>query len=670
MGQASQSKADDFHMLYFLNMDPLKLSKKAFVSFFVLILIPCLLFFEPRALAQEATLQVKTATFELSPPQVQLLDEIQKRALDYFVRERNPQNSLIRDWAWNKPVNSDSLFTIAGTGFALTAYGVGVERGWLDRGEAIAMTKIALRFLHDEAPTEHGFFYHFMNDKGNPVNGTELSPIDTTLAVAGVLFAARYFDDPEIKSLANDIFNRIDWPWMLNGGKTFAMAWSPKNGFQKNKWNNYDESTLMYLLALGSPTHPIPAESWHAVHRRVGSYKSHRVTQCPPLFTHQYPHIWIDFRNKNDGFADYFENSKQATLAHRQFAMDHSHEFKSYGPDSWGFTAADGPSGYKAYGAPPGWANHDGTIAPTACTSSIAFTPKESIACIEHIRQTYPKLWGRYGFSDSFNANHNWYSGKVLAIDQGPMILMIENYRSNLIWKIMNQSPIIREGLQKAGFREGTIPLKWEEPPVIQAPFVEKPILIDGDAYDWPQEAPVLKLNNSFLETGEISDDQDLNAKIRFAWDSKYLYFVAEVRDDSPIFIRSKAEIWHDDLLELFIDPAGDGLDWYKPSDFQIGFRPEPQTQEVKTWSWFQGGKDPSLSNQVFARSYVRAGGYTVEGRIEWNFLHVIPEKGHVVRLSPAIHDADQDKSEGKVIWFFRNEEEQNRYELGRIILT
>jgi len=600
-------------MLYFTHMKSVQHKRALCFSIFSLTFIFYLIAHSSSTCAEEIK-SVQDTPLKLSAAQIQLLDDVQKKALDYFIHERTPETGLIKDWAWNKPVSSDALFTIAGTGFALTAYGVGVERGWLDRGEAMEMTKTALRFLHDQAPNEHGFFYHFMNEKGNPAKGTELSPIDTALAMAGVLFAAQYFDDPEIKSLAEDIFNRIDWTWMLNGEKTLAMAWSPKNGFQKNRWTNYDESTLMYLLALGSPAHPIPAESWHAVHRRIGSYKSHRLIQCPPLFTHQYPHIWIDFRNKNDGFQDYFENSRQATLAHRQFAIDESSKFKSYGPNSWGFTAAEGPSGYKAYGAPPGWAIHDGTIAPTACTSSIVFTPNESIACIEHLRQSYQKLWGRYGFSDSFNVDRNWYSSKAFAINQGPMILMIENYRSNLIWKAMNQSLVIKQGLEKAGFREGTVNLKWEEPPTIQAPFVEKPILIDSDTYDWPKEALAIKLNGDFLETGEVSDDRDLSAQIRFAWDARYLYFVAEVHDDSTVFIHSKDQIWHDDLLELFIDPTGDGLDWYKASDFQLGFRPEPNTQEVKTWSWFQGGKDPSISNQVLAKSYVHTGGYTVEG--------------------------------------------------------
>ncbi|MBI4358601.1 MAG: hypothetical protein HY584_04810 [Candidatus Omnitrophica bacterium] len=603
--------------------------------------------------------------------QTQLLDEIQKRALNYLIEERNPQTGLIRDWAWNKSVSSDAVGTVAGIGFALTAYGVGVERGWLDRGEALEMTKIALQFLRDQAPQEHGFFYHFMTmGEGNAANNSEVSPIDTALALAGVLFASEYFEDPEIKSLAHEIYERVDWAWMLNGGKTFALAWNRRGGFTKARWDNYNEGILIYLLALGATSHPIPPESWQAIRRPIGSYGSHRLIQCPPLFTHQYPHIWIDFRNKNDGFADYFANSRKATLTHRQFALDQSEKFKSYGPDSWGFTAAEGPSGYKAYGAPPGWAHHDGTIVPTACVSSIAFTPEESIRCINHLYKTHGKLWGRYGFSDAFNVDKKWYSNKAFAINQGPMILMVENNRSGLIWKVMNRSPVIQRGLQRAGFRRGTLPLKWEEAPVFSLPFTQRPIAIDGETGDWPQEARALKLDKRFQESGEISNPFDLSAAIRFAWDLKHLYFVAEVRDDSHIMIKSKGDIWRDDLLELFIDPQGNGLYWHRPSDLQIGFRAVPQSQEIRTWSWFQGGTDPSLSGKVRAKGFVMSTGYVIEGAVAWSFLGIEPRTGMELRLSPAIHDIDRDKSEAKLIWFFRNEDEEKKFQLGRLVLA
>lgn len=601
---------------------------------------------------------------------VRLMDEIQKRTLDYFIKERNPHNGLIRDWAWNKPIPSNSMATVAGTGFALTAYGIGAERGWLDREEALEMTKISLSFLHDQVAHEHGFFYHFMNfENGTPVNSSEVSPIDTALALAGILFAAEYYQDSEITQLAHDIANRIDWPWMLNGGKTFAMAWQPKSGFMKIRWGNYDESTLLYLLALGSESYPVPSETWHAVHRRIGSYGTCKLVQCSPLFTHQYPHLWIDFRNKNDGSIDYFENSKQATLAHRQFAIDHAHQYKSYGPNSWGLTAAEGPSGYKAYAAPPGWVISDGTIAPTGCISSIAFTPHESIACMNFIYENYKKLWGRYGFSDSFNVDRKWYSTKVFAINQGPMMIMIENYRSGLVWNIMNRSEWIKRGFQKAGFQDGTIALKWDEPPKLKVPLAKNLIEMDGSVGDWPQTEPI-QLDEKNVETGEIQNSADFQGTIHFAWDSIYLYFFADIRDDSLYVIRSKDQIWRDDLLEIFVDPDGDGLYWNKPSDFQIGFRVDPQGGNVKTWSWFQGGRDPSKTKDVISKSFITGNGYRIEGAIKWSFLNITPREGFLFNLSSAIHDVDQDQTEAKIHWFYRNEEQEGKFQLGQIELT
>ncbi len=641
-----------------------------FIKFLLSVIV--LQFAFVQTLMSKDTMSKKEAGIDqISDASIDLMDEIQKRTLDYFIKERNPRNGLIRDWAWNKQIPANSMVTVAGTGFALTAYGIGVERGWLDREEAIEMTKIALSFLRDEVEQEHGFFYHFMNfENGTPINSSEVSPIDTALALAGILFAAEYYQDPEITELAHDIANRIDWQWMLNGGKTFAMAWNPKNGFTKTRWANYDESTLLYLLSLGSEAYPIPAETWRAVRRQIGSYGKYKLIQCSPLFTHQYPHLWIDFRNKNDGFADYFENSKQATLAHRQFAIDHKSEYKSYGPHSWGFTATEGPSGYKAYAAPPGWVLHDGTIAPTACISSIAFTPNESIECMNFIYENYKgKIWGRYGFSDSFNVDRKFYSTKVFAINQAPMMIMIENFRSQFVWNVMNRSFWVKRGLDKAGFKEGTIPLKWDMPPKIQIPFVKNLIEIDGSLNDWP-ETTSIKLNDQFIELGEISGKSDLEGAVHFAWDSNDLYFFAEIHDDSLLFTHSKDQIWRDDLLELFIDPEGDGLFWGKPSDFQIGFRIDPKISDVKTWSWFQGGRDPSATKDVIAKSYVTGNVYRIEGKIKWSFLKVVPRPGLQLGLTPAIHDVDQDQSETKLIWFFRNEKKEKRFELGKLELT
>lgn len=609
---------------------------------------------------------------EKASSDVAFLDEIQRRALDYFLTERDPETGLIRDWAWNVPGISHASASVAASGFALTAYGVGAERGWLNRGEAEQLVKRALLFLKDGAPHEHGFFYHFLTmEKGDRAAKSEVSPIDTTLAAAGALFAAEYFEDEEIKRLARGIWERIDWTWMLNGEKTFALAWSPERKFFSARWSGFDESLLMYFLALGSEAHPIPELSWSAFRRPIGSYGRLCLIQSPPLFTHQYPHVWIDFRQKHDQFADYFENSKNATFAQRQCAIDQSRKFKSYGPDSWGLTATEGPSGYKAYGAPPGWANHDGTVAPSACGASIVFAPEESLACLKHIRQTHgAKLWGKYGFSDSFNVDRNFYSKKVFAINQGPLLLMIENYRSGLIWKVMNQIPEVKKAFKRAGFQEGTKELVLSEPPGITAPFFEHPIRIDGDLSDWPREISAIGLDLSYLESGTVQNSNDLEGVIYFAWDKRFLYFAAQVHDDSIVLRRANGDIWRDDLLELFIDPAGDGLFWKSSSDFQLGFRVDSQTKKARTWSWFRSPGDPSAEGNVRARGFGEKDRYVIEGAIKWSFLGIVPETKKEIRITPSVHDMDEDRSEGKLTWFFRSEDGADRFELGRLILT
>ncbi|MCM8775229.1 MAG: hypothetical protein NC930_02585 [Candidatus Omnitrophica bacterium] len=601
----------------------------------------------------------------------ELLDLIQRKAFDYFVMENNPKNGLVQDRAHNFQKGAvRSAASIAATGFGLTAYGVGVERGWMDRSQAYDMVQRTLEFFLHQAPQEHGFFYHFLNmDTGARVGRSELSPIDTSLFLAGAFFAAQYFDSPSLKDLTKQIYERVDWDWMLHGGRTLALAWSPEGGFHKARWDHYSECLMMYLFAIGSPTHPIPASSWQAILRPVGSYQNYRLIQMPPLFTHQYSHIWIDFRNQKDGFADYFKNSVNASLANRAFCIRESNRFQSYGPDSWGLTASDGPFGYRAYGAPPGWALHDGTVAPTASGGSIVFTPRESLACLRHFYEDLgEELWGEYGFSDAFNLDKQWFDQYVIGIDQGALLLMIENYRSELIWNVMKQNNFWEEVMKRVGFQQGTQEVPWPDPPEYRVPYIAGGIQIDGYTKDWPQGAAIL-LDQRFKEVGMIDGDEDLMGSIRFAWDENVLYFLANITDDHVVVGKTGKNIWQDDLLELFIDPGGDGLYWYQENDFQIGFCPHESDDAVEAWSWFQGGENPLDSGMATARGYVHQKGYVLEGAVRWNYLHQEPRPGSVVSISPAIHDIDRDRSTGKLQWFFRHEEEFQRFVLGKLIL-
>lgn len=611
---------------------------------------------------------------EESLSQDAFLDMVQERTFRFFENEHSPETGLVRDSALNHEGGSDRVpASIAGTGFALTVYPAAVERGWMSRASAYALTVRTLDFFLNDAPQRNGFFYHFLSmQTGERVSQSELSPIDTALFLAGALFAAEYFDDAKIRELVQKIYERVDFPWMLNGGKNFSLAWSPETGFHKQRWDHFDESLLLYILAIGSPVHPIPAESWHTILRPVGSYREYRLVQMPPLFVHQFPHIWIDFRNKNDGFMDYFQNSVNATLANRAFCMDQAAKFAGYGPDFWGLSASEGPAGYRAYGTPPGWAAIvDGTIAPTACGSSIVFTPEASIACMEHLYQKYgEKLWGRYGFSDAINVQKDWVSDKVLAIDQGPLFLMIENYRSALIWKFMSQSKPIQAALEKIGFKDGTIPLPWPDPPEYEAPYVTGGMQIDGFLKDWPRSEMIALTPATHREFGDFSAKEDFFVKIRFAWDEEFLYFVAKVNDNHIVAKRTGKNIWRDDLFEIFADPEGDGLYWQAPSDCQIGFRPGKENQPMAIWSWFQGGEDPSAGGKVLAKNYSDEKGYIVEGAIRWEYLGLDPKEGDVLRLSPAVHEVDKKGMDGKLQWFFRTEEKFHRFVLGKIRLA
>lgn len=599
---------------------------------------------------------------------------MQEKAFRYFEEQHNPHNGLVRDSAPNRPgAPSNAPASIAAVGFALTVYPVAVERGWMSRASAHALTLRTLEFFLHQARQEKGFFYHFLNfETGERVNHSELSPIDTVLFLSGALFAAEYFDDPKIRDLVRKIYERVDFPWMLNKGETFALAWTPETGFNKARWDHFDESLLLYVLAAGSPTHPISAESWRRVLKPVGSYRDYRLIQMPPLFTHQYPHIWLDLRGQNDGFADYFENSVNASRANRAFCIDQASKFAGYSPNLWGLSASDGPAGYRAYGAPPGWTVfHDGTVAPTACGSSIVFTPEESIACLENIREYYSDaMWGPYGFSDAMNVGKGWFSDKVLAIDQGPLLLMIENYRTKMIWKFMDRSAPVRKALEKTGFRKGALPLPWPAPPEYRAPFVPGGIQIDGLLGDWPQTGAIVLSPEAHKEFGNFEDQKDFGAKVRFAWDAEYLYFVAKVTDEDVVVKRGGKNIWRDDLFEIYADPEGDGLFWNDPRDFQLGFRPGLGVKEFAAWSWFQGGEDPREGGRVLAKSYADEKGYIVEGAIRWDFLGITPQANREIRLSPAVHEVDRKGADGKLVWFFRNEEKFQRFVLGKVLLT
>ena len=421
---------------------------------------------------------------------VAALDRLQRDAFGFFLAESNPVNGLVPD-----STRPGSPSSIAAVGFALAAYAAGAERGFLTRGEAIARVLATLRFFWEspqgierDATGYKGFYYHFLDmQTGRRAWASELSTIDTTFLLAGVLAAAAYFDrdsadEHEISSLADALYRRADWQWAQHGGLTVAHAWRPERGFAKARWEGYSEAILLYALGLGSPTHPLPESSyteWTRTYRWRTVYGLEYL-YAGPLFIHQLSHIWIDFRGVPDAYMrargiDYFENSRRATFAQQAYAIRNPRRFEGYGESCWGLTASDGPGpgtrridgierrffDYRARSIPFG--PDDGTIAPWAAVASLPFAPEIVLPTIRHFVEAHPKSTSDAGLLRSFNptfrvgdrGERDWHSPACYGLEQGPIVLMIENYRSESLWRSMKRCPYLVTGLRRAGFAGG-----------------------------------------------------------------------------------------------------------------------------------------------------------------------------------------------------------------------
>ena len=376
------------------------------------------------------------------------LERLEYHSVLYFVRETNPFNCLIKDSS-----RPGSPASVAAAGFGLTAICIGNSRGWIDTEDAKYLVLKTLKTFRDDVPNERGFFYHFLDMRsGQRAWNSEASSIDTALFLAGALFAGEYFKGTEIEQIANELYERVDWPWMLNGKKILCMGWKPEEGFLPYYWDSYSEAMILYALAIGSPTYPIEPESWLEWKRPVDTYKDHRVAYCSTgsIFAYQYSHAWIDFRNFSDGELNYYDNSVNAVKANRQFCIDNSSQHKTYGEDSWGLSACIGPEGYRGYGAKPGAGINDGTIPPCGMAGSIVFDPIASLNGLKYLYARHKDiLYGIYGFKDAFNEEKGWWAEEYLAIDVGITAIMIENYRSGLVWSKFMELPEIKRWLKR-----------------------------------------------------------------------------------------------------------------------------------------------------------------------------------------------------------------------------
>jgi hypothetical protein len=391
----------------------------------------------------------------LSKSDTDFLDDLERQGSLFFWEQASPDTGQILDRARNDMGGARDprrMASIASTGFGLTALCIADQRGYLPHDQIVERVRTTLSWHLNHLPEVHGFFYHFSDvETGERVIGVEVSSIDTALLLCGVLTARAYFADVQIKSLALQIYERVDWPWMLNRGKTFSMGWHPETGFLDARWKTYCELMMIYLLAIGSPSHPIAPKYWSHFERPILHYAGYDfISGNDPLFTHQYSHAWFDFRQKRDKYADYFANSVTATRAHKAFCLASP---QWYNEDYWGITASDYAGGYTAWGGPPAQGPLDGTVVPCAAAGSLAFVPAECIAVLRAMRSKWgKKAWGRYGFVDAFHPAANWYDPDVLGIDQGISVVMAENLRSSLVWSTFMQNPECAAAMRLAGF--------------------------------------------------------------------------------------------------------------------------------------------------------------------------------------------------------------------------
>ena len=443
-----------------------------------------------------------------------LFRDIERRTFQFFWDTTNEVNGLTPDRYPSRPFAS-----IAAVGYALTAYPIGIENNWVSRNQAVDRTLLTLKFFRDmpQGPQAtgkgayKGFYYHFLDmQKGERYNSwVELSSVDTSLFMMGVLFAQSYYDrdDPrekEIREIAEELYRRVDWNWLQQNKPLVSMGWFPESGFIPHDWMGYNEAMMLYVLALGSPTHPVSPEAWQVWARTYnddwGVYQGQEFLAFGPMFGHQYSHVWIDFRGIQDDFMrergmDYFENSRRATLAQREYTINNPMKWKDYGENVWGLTASDGPQQtvqefrgeqrefrhYSARGAGLRENFDDGTIAPTAAISSLPFAPEIVIPATLEMHERYGEyLYSSYGFLDSFNRSFDfdiplktgrlvpgegWVASDYIGIDQGPILTMIANYRNDFVWNVMKKNAHIRTGLERAGFKGGWLTPKGEPVP-------------------------------------------------------------------------------------------------------------------------------------------------------------------------------------------------------------
>jgi len=584
----------------------------------------------------------------------EIIDYVQKKTFEYFWYEVNPKNGLVKDRS-----TKDSPCSIAAVGFALTSIPIAVERGWISREEGYDRVLTTLEtFLNGGVEGKNGFFYHFVDmETGRRVWNCELSSIDTAIFIAGALFAGEYFKGTEVERIARELYERVNWQWMLSEDGTLYMGWKPEGGFLNARWDSFNEGILAYVLAIGSPTYPIPPESWDKIFRPVRE----TFISCPTesLFVYQYPCVWIDFRNREDKYANYFNNAVFATRYNYLFSFMNRFSYETYDVDIWGLSACDGPAGYKHYGASEG--NHDGTIAPYASIASIVFTPDLSLRAIRGMLGKYgPLVWGRYGFVSGFNVDARWFSKEFVGIDQGVIVTMLENYRTGFVWNTFMRIPYVQEALKKIGFVEkvsdyAVTPWYMEEykkmtsgPTGRIAKAPKRTIVVDGNLDDWEGVPRNVVDEDMNVPAGGIRKvdkrTQILHSHFYAAWDDERLYLAARVFDEYLVINIAPDDLgafYRTDSIEFYLDPsrAGSNAGIFKIAILPFDTAGNPQAVRHED---AKPGPIQKVAPEVKVASSKTENGYVVEVSIPFKYLGIVPKPGTVIGFSHTIHNSNK----------------------------
>lgn len=384
------------------------------------------------------------------------LDELEQACFLYFWEQANQKTGQVEDRGSADGGTPRNASSVAATGFGLSALCIAASKGWEEHAAVRDRARITLSFALRNIQHQHGFLYHFVNgETGQRVLNSEVSPIDTCIFLCGALTCRGFFDDKEIQGLATEFYERVDWTWALHSGPTLASSWNPEQGFLRSRWDSYSEMMMMYLLAMASRTHPLPATVWNAWQRpRFEFNQIAYVGSQGPLFTHQYSHAWFNFRGVHDKYADYFANSIVATRIHKLWCLELADRFPDYAEDLWGISASDSEHGYAVWGGPPAMGRIDGSVVPCAAGGSLVFLPRECIRVLQNIREKFGKrAWKKYGFVDAFNPLTGWASLDVLGIDAGITLLMAENARTGFVWEQFAKNPEVAKSFELAAFQ-------------------------------------------------------------------------------------------------------------------------------------------------------------------------------------------------------------------------